>query len=352
MGRIVMHVDLDAFFASVEERENPSLRGRPLVIGSDPKEGKGRGIVATANYEARKYGIHSAMPISIAFRLCPKAVFLRPRFRLYSEASRRVMNLLRPRADIFEQAGLDEAYLDVGSRGSFEAAKVLALEIKSEIKKEGLSASVGIGPNKLIAKIASDYQKPDGLTVIAPEKVREFLSPQSVRVLRGVGPKTEEHLHRLGYFKVEDLSRAGEEELRREFGKFGSHLLRESRGEDESPVDPTWEAKSIGREHTFEEDTGDWSQVGRTLEECVKDVHEQMIHEGFWCRTLTLKIRFEGYETHSRQKTLKSSTGRFEHLSEVAQELLEDFQGKRKKVRLIGFSVGKFSPPEDLLPLF
>lgn len=349
--RIVLHVDMDCFFAAVEERKDPRLKGRPVVVGSDPKGGRGRGIVATANYEARRYGIHSAMPISTAWRRCPRAAYLRPNFALYSETSRRVMALLAARAEKVEQVSIDEAYLDAGRAGTFEAARALAKDIRSEIRRrEGLSASLGVGPNKLVAKIASDHKKPGGITVVIPSRVAEFLDPKDVRVLLGVGPKTEEHLKRLGYGTVADLKRAPERLLAREFGKFGLFLWREARGLDDRPVDPRWEAKSFGREHTFPEDTGDHDEVRQTLAECVDRVHRDMTGEGLWCHTLAVKIRYAGYETHSRQRTLKQATGSADQLRGGAADLLEPLLGARQ-VRLVGFSVAKLAPPEDLLPL-
>jgi DNA polymerase IV (DinB-like DNA polymerase) len=351
-ARIIMHADMDCFFAAVEEREDPSLEGRPVVIGADPKGGTGRGIVATCNYEARRYGLHSAMPISIAYRKCPKGVYLRPRFPLYSAASRKIMDILRGSADVLEPAGIDEAYLDVSSRGSFLAARDLARSIQSEIReKERLSASVGVGPNKLIAKIASDHRKPGGLTVVIPRRVAEFLGPKSVSALRGVGPKTREHLEGMGYKTVAGLLEAPEERLTREFGKFGGFLWREARGIDERPVDPDWVQKSLGREHTFETDTGGLDEVHAALLSCVRRVHRDMAAEGHWCLTLTVKVRYEGYETHSRQKTLKLAAGSLAELEAGALSLLEPFERRGKRFRLVGFSVSNLVPPEDLLPL-
>lgn len=350
--RIILHMDMDCYFAAVEERENPRLRGKPVVIGSDPKRGSGRGIVATANYAARRYGIGSAMPISIAYRKCPRAVFVRPRIRLYAEISRKVMDILRGHAELMEQVSIDEAYLDVSPAGTFEAARRVAISIRDEIMdKEGLSASFGIGPNKLIAKIGSDHRKPGGLTVVLPSRVREFLDPKGVRVLRGVGPKTEEHLKGMGLHTVAQLRAVSEPRLASEFGKFGSFLWAEARGLDDRPVDPSWEAKSIGRERTFKRDTEDGTEVLGTLYKCVDRVHRDMTDDGAWCHTLTVKIRFEGYETHSRQTTLKLPTGSLTHLKAGAAALLEPFTETGRRFRLVGFSVSKLVPPEDLLPL-
>ncbi|HVE13129.1 MAG TPA: DNA polymerase IV [Elusimicrobiota bacterium] len=350
--RIVVHADLDCFFAAVEERDDPSLRGKPVVVGSDPKGGLGRGIVATCNYAARKFGVRSAMPISTAWRRCPRAVYLRPDFKRYSEASRRVMEILRSGADVLEPAGIDEAYLDLGSRRTFEAAREAARELQSRIRREeGLSCSFGAGPNKLVAKIASDHKKPGGLTVVIPSRVREFLDPKDAGALRGVGPKTRERLGELGCSTIATLRAIPEARLVSEFGKFGRFLWREARGLDDRPVDPVWEAKSNGREHTFEEDCGDMDEVRSTLAACVARVHRDLGRDGLWCRTLTVKVRYEGYETHSRQTTLRLATGRKDQLERAALELAEPFLSAGRRVRLVGFSASKLSPPEDLLPL-
>ena len=351
-GRIILHVDMDCFFAAVDERRDPSLRGRPVIVGSDPKGGRGRGIVATCNYEARRFGVRSAMPISVAYRRCPKAVYLRPDFHLYSAASRRIMELLAPCADVLEVVGIDEAYLDASSRGTFESGRDLALEVQAEVReREGLSCSIGAGPNKLVAKIASDHKKPGGVTVVIPERVQEFLDPKDIGALRGVGPKTREHLIAMGFQTVVELRRLPEARLVAEFGKFGGFLWREARGLDDRPVDPAWETKSMGREHTFAEDCGDAGEVRRTLLSCVARVHRDMTREGHWCRTGTVKVRFEGYETHSRQSTLRLAAGRRDELERLAVRLLDPFLNAGKRFRLVGFSVSNLVPPEDLLPL-
>lgn len=350
--RIVLHVDMDCFFAAVEEREDPSLRGRPVVVGADPQGGRARGIVATCNYEARSFGVRSAMPISTAWRLAPKAVYLRPNFPLYAQASLAIMDILRSRANVFEPAGIDEAYLDASSRRTFEAARDLARQVQAEVReRERLSCSVGVGPNKLVAKIASDHKKPGGLTVVIPDRVAEFLGPKDARALWGVGPKTRERLEALGLRTVADVAAASEARLEREFGRFGPWLKREAQGLDDRPVDPVWEQKSIGREHTFAEDTSDLGLLRSTLLSLVDEVRGEMTADGHWCRTLTVKARYEGYETHTRQTTLKLATSRSDQMRAAALELIEPFLATGRRFRLVGFSVGKLVPPEDLLPL-
>ncbi|MBI5202433.1 MAG: DNA polymerase IV [Elusimicrobia bacterium] len=350
--RIVFHVDMDCFFAAVEERQNPSLKGKPVIVGSDPKGGVGRGIVATCNYAARKFGVRSALPISMAFQRCPNGVYLRPRFPLYSQVSGRVMKLLHAAADVFEPAGVDEAYLDMSSCGTFETALARATELQAAVRREeGLSCSIGVGPNKLVAKIASDHRKPGGITAVIDRRVQEFLDPKPAGAMRGVGPKTRERLAELGIETVAALRGASKVLLAREFGRFGDSLWNQARGIDERPVDPSRETKSIGREITFDADTDDVAEVRETLKECVKEVREDMLDNEHWARTLTVKVRFEGYETHSRQTTLRLATGSLAVLDSAAQSLARPFFEEGRKFRLIGFSVGKLSPPEELLPL-
>lgn len=350
--RIVFHVDMDCFYAAVEEREDPSLKGKPVIVGSDPRGGIGRGIVATCNYAARKYGVRSALPISLAFQRCPKGVYLRPRFPLYSAASKKVMQRFRFAADVLEPAGIDEAYLDVSSCKTFEAALEKARALQAEIEREeGLSCSIGVGPNKLIAKIASDHRKPHGITVVIDKRVQEFLDPKSAGALRGVGPKTRERLGQLGVETVAQARGLSRELLAREFGRFGETLWREARGLDDRPVDPSRETKSIGREQTFDNDTDDVDAVRATLRECVRDVREDMLRSEFWARTLTVKVRFEGYETHSRQTTLRLATGSRAVLESAALSLAEPFLEAGRKFRLIGFTCSKLAAPEELLPL-
>lgn len=350
--RLIIHADMDCFFAAVEERENPRLKGKPVVIGSDPKGGAGRGIVATANYEARTYGIGSALPISIAYRRCPHAVFIKPNGKLYREVSREIMKILAAHADVLEKVSIDEAYLDCSRLETFEDGRDLARTIQKEIYDTlSLSVSLGVGPNKLIAKIASDHKKPGGVTVVIPERVQEFLDPQGVRVLRGVGPKTAEHLHEMGYKTVRQLREAPEDSLVRSFGKFGRFLFREARGLDNRPVDMHGEAKSKGREYTFEHDSDDRAEIKKRLLACVERVHKDMTDDGLWCHTVTVKIRYQGFETHSRQTTLSQATGELERLRLAAPDLLTPFLEDPRPVRLVGFSVSRLVAPEDLLPL-
>ena len=272
--RIIVHIDMDAFYAAVEERYNPALAGFPVVVGADPKGGQGRGVVTTANYAARKFGIHSALPISRAWRLAeaarkkgePQTIFLPPNFSLYREVSRRIMQILQLSADALEEASIDEAYLDLSSLAGFDAAVEHMKALKAEIReKERLGCSVGIGPNKLIAKIASGYKKPDGLTLVRPESVGEFLDPLPIRVIPGIGPKSEALLHEQNIRTVKDLGAIPEDKLAAWFGRWGQRLYEKCRGLDESPVSDEWIRKSIGEQETFEQDTRSPALVAERL---------------------------------------------------------------------------------------
>jgi len=257
--RIIFHVDMDSFFASVEIREKPELKGLPVVVGSDPKGGSGRGVVSACSYEARKYGIQSAMPISQAYRLCPDAVFLPVNMKLYADVSAKVMELLKGFADRLQQVSVDEAYLVPGPEiRNFEEAAIYALKIKDEVQKqEGITCSVGIGPNKLIAKIASGFQKPDGLTVVRPEDVREFLFPLPVSKIPGIGKKTAETLKIMGITRVKELANCDVQFLTEKFGKMGLRMKQLANGLDFGEVRENKSIKSISRHGTFAEDTND-----------------------------------------------------------------------------------------------
>ncbi|MEM7813781.1 MAG: DNA polymerase IV [Candidatus Aenigmatarchaeota archaeon] len=338
--RIILHIDLDAFFASVEERENPGLKGKPVIVGADPKGGKGRGVVSTCNYAARKFGIRSGMPISIAWRKCPSppCIYLPVNMPLYERVSQRVMAIIRKYADAFELGGIDECYLDVSKRcKNFDEAAKLAIKIKEEIREsENLTCSIGIGPNKLVAKIAAGMQKPDGLTVVGPSAVSQFLKPLDVHKLYGVGPKTEAALKARGITTIGQLRQMPKFALIEWFGKsYGAYLHQASRGIDESPIVEHWEAKSLSREFTFERDTSDRALILKTLEELCKDVFEEFKAEFATFKTVTIKARYKWFETHTHQKTLKQPSSSLKDVIETAKELLEPYL-KGEKLRLIG----------------
>lgn len=337
---IILHVDLDAFYASVEEREHPEYKGKPVVVGADPKGGAGRGVVATCNYPARKYGIHSGMPISIAYRKCPNCVFLPVNMDLYVAVSGNVMELLRQHAEKFEQVSVDEAYLDVSFLKSYEKARELGQQIKDEIKqKEKLTCSVGIGPNKLVAKVASDFKKPDGLMVVTPGEVLGFLAPQSVRVLRGVGPKTELALNNYGIKTVADLRTLSADQLVAIAGSFGLELYEQSRGNYPAELITEWTPKSMGRNSTFEHDTKDKGEILKVLDEMCQDVWKQLKAEKFAFKTVTIRVRYEDFDTHTKQKSLIDYVDNIEAIRNTARELLEGFLKDTRRIRLIGVSL-------------
>jgi DNA polymerase IV (DinB-like DNA polymerase) len=322
--RIIAHLDMDAFFASVEERDNPRLAGKPIVVGADPKNGFGRGVVSTANYAAREYGIRSALPISKAWQFSeaararglPPAVFVDGHYSKYGEVSARIMEVLRRYTDHVEQASVDEAYFDLSTMGTsitdpYERAREIAFKIKNEIKmKENLTATVGIGPNKLIAKIASDVQKPDGLTVVRAEDAERFLEPMSLRKIPGVGPKAEEKFKRLGMVTVGEARRLSLAELRELMGKWGMDLYEKLRGRSETPLVEEWEAKSIGEQETFERDASDPEFLRARLAAISRDVYERFARSGFRnFRTIAITVRFADFETKTRATTLTGGVG-------------------------------------------
>jgi nucleotidyltransferase/DNA polymerase involved in DNA repair len=360
--RIVVHVDMDAFYAAVEERYNPALRNLPVVVSVDPKEGKGRGVVTTANYMARGFGIHSALPVSRAWRLAeaarkkgePATVFIPPNFHLYREVSARIMQIFERSADAFEEASIDEAYLDVSSLGNFDAAVERMIVLKAEIReKEELGCSIGIGPNKLIAKIASGRNKPDGLTVIKPETIREFLDPLTIRVIPGIGPKGEAFLHQQNIRTVKDLSEIPEATLTEWFGKWGQRLFEKARGIDDAVVSNEWTRKSIGEQETFEQDTHSLPLVTERLYGMAEHIFAKLREKQFaGFRTITLTVRFSDFETKNRSRSVKKGTAldndeqALRLLNEQAVALLLPFFDARenprgKAIRLIGLRLEK-----------
>jgi DNA polymerase IV (DinB-like DNA polymerase) len=340
-NRIILHVDMDSFFASVEVREKPELAGKPVVVGADPKGGKGRGVVSTCSYEARKYGIKSGMPISRSYKLCPTAVYLPVNFPLYIRASGEVMKILRSYAGKFQQVSIDEAYLDVSSAGSFEAAKELALTIKTEImEKQKLTCSIGVGPNKIVAKIASDYKKPDGLTVVESSRVAEFLSPLPVRKIPGIGKKTEAELKTMGIETIGQLAEYDIQKLLSRFGKWGIYMHELALGIDESEVREEECCKSISRETTFEVDTDDPGILNHTMEALADDVHRSLLEEGFLFKTLTIKVRYKRFITRTKAHTLVHYTDDLGMIKDTSKALIKEFIDG-KMVRLIGIRLSK-----------
>jgi len=349
MPRIILHVDMDAFFASVEQREHPEWKGLPVVVGADPKLGKGRGVVATASYEARKFGIHSAMPISRAYKLCTTAIFTRPNFPLYLSASGAVMDILRKFSGKVEQVSIDEAYLDISNKASDmnEAAK-FAAAIKNEIlEKEQLTCSIGAASNKLVAKTASDFRKPDGLTVVEPGNEKAFLAPLPVRKLLGVGPKTEMVLEELEINTIGELAGVPVDLLIQQFGKMGLYLHEAANGIDESDLEETYEAKSINRNLTFEHDTRDNTLVLQVIEEMSRDACELLQEDKSTCRTVGIKVRFEDFETHTKEKTLAEPTNDPTTVQNTTKGLMQPFFADKRKIRLVGIRLAHLQPQDN-----
>ncbi len=348
MSRIVLHIDMDAFFASVEERDKPRLKGKPIAVGADPADGKGRGVVSTANYAARAYGIKSAMPISRAWDKSqqakkagkPEVIFMDVDMKRYAAVSREIFSYIAAKGDAFESGGIDEAYVEV-MNSTYEKASTLANEIKDWVRKQGLTCSVGIGPNKLIAKMAAGRQKPDGLTIIREEVVQEFLDPLSVRELMGVGPKTESALNELGIATIKDLRKKSESFLIEHFGKHGGGMHAQSRGIDGSPLVSDREAKSVGEQMTFDKDTLDAPTILAAFKQMAGSVAKQIKKEGVFFKTIAIVVRFSDFDTKTRSHTLKSSSNEAKVLETEALQLLMPFFDKRenpkkKKIRLVG----------------
>ena len=339
--RVIIHVDMDAFFAAVEQRDHPEYRGKPVVVGADPKGGRGRGVVSTCSYEAREYGIHSAMPISEAYRRCPHAVFLPVRMSAYREVSQQIREIFREFTPVIEPLSIDEAFLDVtGSLRLFGGKRKLARELQDRIKERtGLTASLGVAPNKLVAKIASDLEKPQGLVIVDPGEVREFLRPMPVGRLWGVGPKTEEALEKLNIQTIGDLADRDPKELEMRFGKHGREMWRRANGRDDRPVKTNEEVKSVGHEHTFETDTADPSLLASTLMKLSEKVAHRLRKGGLQGRTVTTKLRFEDFTTLTRATTLDKHTDNAPEIYAVASRNLDRIDMAGRRVRLIGVTV-------------
>ena len=338
----MLHLDLDAFFASVEQRDKPSLRGKPVVVGGIGQ----RGVVATASYEARVFGVRSAMPVSEARRRCPGAAFLAGRFGAYRQASEQVMRILRELSPLVEPLSLDEAFVDLrGATRPIELSppglRRLVRELKDEVSHQtgGLTASVGIGTSKFIAKVASELDKPDGLRVIQPGTEVALLRPMPVAVIPGVGPVTQERLHRIGIRTVADLQAVGVDELVRLIGQAHGHSLLElAFARDDRSVEPERESKSISVEDTFETDVVDAAELRRILARDAGQVAARLRAARLFARTVTIKIRHHDFITHTRSRSLPGATDRVQVISDVAQSLLSGVN-TAGGVRLLGLGV-------------
>jgi len=352
--RTILHVDMDAFFAAVEQRDRPELRGKPVIVGADPKGGRGRGVVSTASYEARRFGVGSAMPISEAWRRCPQGIYLQPDMEKYARESERIMGVFHRFTDLVEPVSIDEAFLDVtGSARAMGTGEAIARKLKVGIRDETqLTASVGVATSKLVAKIASDMRKPDGLVVVPPGGEAGFLAPLPLRRLWGVGPRMEEALAKLGVVTIGDLAALDPGRLERRLGTHGHDLRALARGEDGRDVIAEGAgAKSLGQEHTYGQDTSDAERLRATLLQIADGVAGRLRAHGLRARTVTLKYRDEDFHTTTHARTLGEATDSGNTLFRVASELFAEVH-RGRKVRLLGIYASHLGEGAPQLGLF
>jgi len=343
--RKIIHVDMDAFFASVEQRDHPEYRGKPLAVGGN----KIRGVVAAASYEARKFGVRSAMPSKLAYKLCPKIIFARPRFEAYKEASDKVMEILKRYTDLIEQVSIDEAYIDVTeNKFSIPSAKWIAIEIKKMIYKETkLTASAGVSFNKFLAKVASDYQKPNGLFIVTPEQADDFIDKLPVGKIPGIGKVTEEKMHKLGIVTGADLKSRTKFYLGEHFGKTGLYFFELLRHQINDPVSPEHVRKSIGSERTFDNDISKDEEMILVLSSIAKRVSERMEKHDLMGKTVTLKIKYFDFEINTRSRTVHNYINTENEIFEIASELLFVPVKPIKPVRLLGIQISNLNTEQD-----
>jgi DNA polymerase-4 len=347
-ARKIIHLDMDAFYASVEQRDDPSLKGKPVAVGGSPQ---GRGVVAACSYEARKFGIRSAMPMARAVRACPGLVIVRPDFTKYREVSQQVMAILRSVTPLVEPLSLDEAYLDVTENS---LGQPLAMEVAKHLKSRifvetALTASAGVAPNKFLAKIASGWHKPNGLTVIAPERVEAFLQKLPVEALWGVGPVTAKKLRAIGIAKLVDVRSADEARLRKAVGSLAEWLRRLARGDDPRPVTPDRPWKSISSEDTYPEDLVELKEMRAEIERLARRVAGQVAKKGLVARTVTIKVRYADFTTVTRSHTEEPATQEAARIAERALMLLERTDAGKRSVRLLGVGVHGLGAARDPL---
>jgi len=335
---------MDAFFAAIEVLDNKHLKGKPVIVGGSSR----RGVVSTASYEARRFGIHSAMPIFKAKGKCPQGVFLPVKMERYKEVSRKIMDLLKDFTPLVEQVSIDEAYLDItGTENLFGCPKEIARQIKGRIGKEtGLTCSIGIAPNKFMAKVASEMHKPDGLTIISATEVDQFLSILPVEKIPGVGERTVEGLRHRGIKTVGDLKRFSKEQLLEDFGKFGLRLYNIAKGRDNESVTPDREIKSISSEETLQKDTGDLSKLKDMVKEHAEKVAWRLRNERLKGKTITIKIKFSDFSAFTKSQTIAEATDSSKILRDFAMKLFLDYPLKRK-VRLIGVAVSSLEASKE-----
>lgn len=340
-SRKIIHIDMDAFYASVEVRENPSLKGKPVIIARHPKENGGRGVVATASYEARKYGVHSAMSAQKAYELCPDGIFVSGNFELYRSISQEIRSIFKRYTDLIQPLSLDEAYLDITeNKINLNSATLIAQRIQREIYNElRLTCSAGVSYNKFLAKLASDFKKPSGITVIPPEDAHEFLVNLPIEKYYGVGKKSVEKMHELGIFKGQDLYNKPEMELVDHFGKMGHSLYRKVRGIDDSTVEADRDRKSVGKETTFLDDLKSEEEVTQSLRQIANMTFASLKKNQKHGKTVVLKIRYNDFSTLTRRKTFPNYIQDADELFVTALRIFEDEGSLAKGIRLLGITV-------------
>ena len=345
LQRKIIHVDMDCFYAAVEARDNPSLRGKPLIVGGSPEK---RGVVATCSYEARKFGVRSAMASALAKRLCPEAIFISSNFEKYRAESSLIRDIFYRYTPLVEPVSLDEAYLDVTDHDLY--ATKIALKIREEILSQtGLTASAGVGPNKLVAKIASDFNKPNGIKVVTPGEVSAFMSPLGLRKINGVGPATERRLQAIGLRTCSDVLKLGFDALIAQLGdRMGRWLFERCSGIDERPVSIHRERKSLGSERTFAKDLSHRADICTELKEISSRVAAQLKAKQLLAKTITLKIKYSDFKQITRSQSINLGTNSLENILNIANKLMDKTEVLQKPVRLIGVSLSNFEP-EKLL---
>ncbi|HNX17276.1 MAG TPA: DNA polymerase IV [Methanoregula sp.] len=337
--RIILHADMDCFYAAVEMHDHPEYTGKPVVVGADPQGGTGRGVVSTCSYEARAFGIRSAMPISQAYRLCPYAIFVRPDMSRYVQVSEDIMETLRSSGYRFQQVSIDEAFLDLSPMGNFGAARILAEDLKRQILSRcGVTCSLGIAPTKIVAKIASDFHKPDGLTVVKPDDVPAFLAPLPVRRIPGIGNKTEIELHAIGIQTIGDLAAFDVQRLIGRFGRSAVILHDAASGIDGSEVVEREGIKSISKEMTFGQDTSDAGEIVATMEDLAGEVFRSLIADNLYFKTVTVRVRYEGFVSKTKAKSFPHYHNDEAAIHTCAQALLRELYDGRK-VRRLGLRI-------------
>jgi DNA polymerase-4 len=344
MVRKIIHIDMDAFYASIEQRDNPELRGKPIAVG----KGSERGVVAAASYEARKYGVHSAISSRVALQKCPHLIFVSNRMEEYKEVSRGIMEIFLDYTDLVEPLSIDEAFLDVTeNKKQIRSATLIAREIKERIyETTRLTASAGVSINKFLAKTASDYDKPDGLYVIKPEDAEGFVEQLPIEKFHGVGKVTATKMHQLGINNGGDLKNKSLAWMNRHFGKVGLHYYNIARAVDERPVNPERIRKSVGTERTFEKDLQENFEIVTALYHIEKELMRRMEKSASYGRTLTLKVKFHDFKQITRSKTIPQTIDHFPILHRNAKELLGQVNLKDRKIRLLGLSVSQLATNE------